>query len=148
MSVRLTRALRYRVYYLARTTQALLISYQVMSPGTMLPTTSNSLASTLPKLALDGSNWIIWKKRMLIFLGSKRATSHIDSSKPPPKEPEPVADGAKAEDIKKYETESEKYLEWIAVDEEVKHWIPVYSPPRSDWRCFISFPNWTLSQAS
>jgi len=52
----------------------------------------------------------------------------IDSSKPPPKEPEPVADGAKAEDIKKYETETEKYLEWIAVDEEVKHWIHATTP--------------------
>ena len=50
-----------------------------MSPSMMLPTsTSTTLNSTLPKLTADGSNWIIWKMRMQVFLGAKKFAQYLD----------------------------------------------------------------------
>jgi len=89
----------------------------------MLSTSSNTLLSSLPKLALDGSNWIVWKARMTVFLGAKRYTQYIDGSKSPPSKPKPLADGADEKATEAHEKESEKYLEWFTADTETKHWI-------------------------
>ena len=95
-----------------------------MSPGAMLSTTSStSLASTLPKLAADGSNWIIWKTRMQVFLGAKKIIAHLDSSAAPPQEPQPPATNANNDELKMYEKEKEKFTLWTQGDTEAKHYI-------------------------
>ena len=97
---------------------------QVMSLGAMLSTTfSTSLASTLPKLTTDRSNWIIWKTRMQVFLGAKKIITHLDTSATPPKEPQPPASGATNDEIKTYQKEKEKCTVWTQEDTEAKHYI-------------------------
>ena len=87
----------------------LIYGSQVMSPGTMLSTqTSTSLTSTLPKLAADGSNWIIWKTRMQVFLGAKKILTHLDATITPPTKPQPLTDTTGDDAIKKYQKENEK----------------------------------------
>ena len=85
--------------------------------------TSTSLTSTLPKLAADGSNWIIWKTRMQVFIGAKKILTHLDSLATPPTKPQPLADTAGDDETKKHEKESEKYTEWTQEDTEAKHYI-------------------------
>jgi len=86
--------------------------YQLMSPDTMLSTsTSSTLHSMLPKLAADGSNWIIWKTRMQVFLGVKKFTQYLNTSSSALTKPELLADDVGEEVVKKYEGTNEKYLE-------------------------------------
>lgn len=93
-----------------------------MSPGNMLSTqTTTSLTSTLPKLAADGSNWIIWKTQMQVFLGAK-ILNHLDSWTAPTK-PQPLTDAAWEDETKKYEKKSKKYTKWMQEDTEVKNYI-------------------------
>ena len=90
----------------------------------MLPTsTSTTLNSTLPKLAADGSNWIIWKTRMQVFLGAKKFAQYLDGSTTSPTKPQPLDSSAKEDVVKKYEKENETYLEWTQADTEAKHYI-------------------------
>ena len=84
----------------------------------MQSSTSSTLTSSLPKLAANGSNWIIWKTRMQLFLGAKHATQSFDDLLPPPQKPQPLADDANEDAVKKYEKEKEKYLEWLKADTE------------------------------
>ena len=85
--------------------------------------TSSALHSTLPKLAADGSNWIIWKTQMQVFLGAKKFAQYLDASFSALTKPEPLANNVGVEAIKEYEGTNEKYLEWIQADTEAKHYI-------------------------
>ena len=84
---------------------------------------SSTPTSSLPKLAANGSNSIIWKTQMQLFLGAKNAAQSFDNSIPPPNKPQPSADGADDDMVKKYEKEREKYLEWLKADTEACHYI-------------------------
>ena len=89
----------------------------------MLPTsTSVTPNSTLLKLAADGSNWIIWRTRMQVFLGAKFA-QYLNSSTTSPAKPQPLDSSAKEEAVKKYEKDNETYLEWTQAETEVRHYI-------------------------
>ena len=89
----------------------------------MLSATTSTMHSTLLKLAPDGSNWIIWKTRMQVFLGAKKLAHLIDKSASPPQEPPALAQGAKDADIKDHEEKTEKVTEWRQADTEVQHYI-------------------------
>ena len=93
-----------------------------MSPGVMLSTTSTS-HSILPKLTADGSNWIIWKTPMQVFLGAKKLACHIDKKTTPPIEPSALASNADAATTKMYNEELEKFNEWEQGDTE-PHQLP------------------------
>ena len=88
----------------------------------MLSTTSTT-HSTLPKLAPNGSNWIIWKTCMQVFLGVKKLAHLIDKSASPPQEPPALAQGAKDANIKDHEEKTEKVTEWRQANTEVQHYI-------------------------
>src|ERR1700733_1846872 len=99
-----------------------------MSPATMQSTNaSTTLTSTLPKLTSDGSNWIVWKMRMDIFLGSRDLTQYLDGSTPPPDQPHPLADDANEESVAKYEAAIEKRQAWARPTEK----SVITSPKRS-----------------
>jgi hypothetical protein len=85
-----------------------------MSPGTtMSSSTSTTLHTTLPKLAIDGSNWLVWKTRMEGFLSLRKFANHLDDSTIPPPKPEPLADNSGDEATKAFEIANEKYQDWI-----------------------------------
>ena len=79
--------------------------------------------SHVPKLAVDGSNWIIWKTRMERYLGSKKLAKHIRPSSVVLIEPSPLKADAKEDAIKAYNEEVEKYEEWFEADTKVSHYI-------------------------
>ena len=89
----------------------------------MLSATTSTSHSILPKLANDGSNWIIWKTRMQVFLGAKKLAHLIDKSATPPAEPPTLGDTAKEADIKAHDEKAEKVKEWRQTDTEVQHYI-------------------------
>ena len=41
---------------------------------------STEIPMAIKKLALDGSNWLLWKATMLTFFESKNLTKHIDGT--------------------------------------------------------------------
>ena len=67
---------------------------------TMQSFTLSTFTSSLTKLAANGSNWIIWKTRMQLFLGAKQATQSFNNSLPPPPKPQPLADNANEDAVK------------------------------------------------
>ena len=93
-----------------------------MSPG-MLSTTFAASHPTLPKLALDGSNWIVWKTRIQILIGAKKLAHILDDSATPPTKPEPLANATNAAAIAIFEGKLEKYQEFAQSDAEVKNFI-------------------------
>lgn len=90
---------------------------------TFVRLTPATLDHMLPELAADGSNWIVWKTRIQVFLGANRLAQHLDHSTPPPVKPQPLTDGAKEDAIQEHEKQTEKYLEWMRADAEAMHYI-------------------------
>ena len=90
--------------------------------------THTPFSSTLPKLATDGSNWLVWKSRMQTFVGVRKLAHHLDSLTIPPAKPEPLAKEADKAAIENHEKETEKYDEWMQGDIEVKHYIHATIP--------------------
>ena len=86
---------------------------------------SNSATSqtSLPKLAADGSNWIVWKTRIQILIGAKKLAHVLTNSATPPTQPNPLGDAATADQIATFSANSEKYQEYLQSDAEVKHLI-------------------------
>ena len=100
-----------------------------MSPDTtMSSSTSTTLNTTLPKLAPNGSNCLVWKTRMQGFLSLRKFANHLDDSTVPPIKPKPLADNPGEEDVKRFELANEKYEEWLFTDREVKHHIHLTIP--------------------
>ena len=89
----------------------------------MLSATTATHQTNLPKLAADGANWIVWKNRIQILIGAKKLAHILDDKAAAPTEPKPLAAGAKAEDIAKFDADLEKYQEHQQSDAEVKHLI-------------------------
>ena len=77
--------------------------------------TSTSLSSVLLKLASDGSNWIIWKTRIQVFLGAKKLAHVIDKSASLPEAPTDLATDAKETEIKEHKAKADKVVEWLQV---------------------------------
>lgn len=73
-----------------------------------------------PKLAADGSNWIVWKYRMKIFLEANGLKNHLNHSTPPPVKPQPLANDAKEDEIKEHQNQTGEYRGWKRVDAVVK----------------------------
>ena len=60
---------------------------------------------------------------MHVFIGAKRLGHYLDHSIPPPKKPEPITEGAKEEEVRKYEKENKKFRDWMVEDTETKHYL-------------------------
>ena len=88
-----------------------------------MSTTSTTLNSTLPKLASNGSNWVIWKMRMQFFLGSKELDEHLEESTPIQPTPEPLDDNANEDARKKFATAYQEFKDWKKADVEVRHYL-------------------------
>ena len=88
----------------------------------MLSSTT-STHSILPKLAADGSNWIIWKTRMQIFLGAKKLAEHIGKSASPPTKPSDLPTTAVDDEVKAHQEKLDAITEWSQADTEVMHYI-------------------------
>jgi hypothetical protein len=94
-----------------------------MSPAIMLSTTVAASQTTFPKLASDGSNWIVWKTRIQILIGAKKLAHLLDEATVRPTKPEPLGDDATVVDTVDYEAALEEYQEFNQSDAEVKHFI-------------------------
>ena len=89
-----------------------------------MPSTNLEFADwMLPKLAADGSNWVIWKYRIKIFLKVNGLKNHLDHSTPPPVKPQPLNDDAKEDEIKEHQNQTEEYRRWKQVDAVVELYI-------------------------
>jgi len=90
----------------------------------MLPTSfAASPTTTIPKLASDGSNWIVWKTRTQILIGAKKLARLLDEATVRPTAPTPLTDKSSATETAAYETALEKCLEFDQSDMEAKHII-------------------------
>ena len=89
----------------------------------MLSTTIATSQTTVPKLAADGSNWIVWKARIQVLIGAKKLAHLLDDSVVVPAKPEPLTTGAKDTEVATHEAASEKYQEHQQSNAEVKHLI-------------------------
>ncbi|TDL13404.1 hypothetical protein BD410DRAFT_697629, partial [Rickenella mellea] len=49
-----------------------------MSPADMSLTSTSLNLYSVPKLADDGSNWVVYKTRTLAALGARRLTRHLE----------------------------------------------------------------------
>jgi len=94
-----------------------------MSPAVMLSASIATSQTTLPKLASDGSNWIVWKTRIQILIGVKKLAHLLDDKIICPTKPEPLTGTPNATDTAAYETALEKFQEFDQSDAEVKHFI-------------------------
>ncbi|KAF9779326.1 hypothetical protein BJ322DRAFT_989712, partial [Thelephora terrestris] len=90
--------------------------------STSYPATSQT-TTTIPKLAVNGSNWIVWKNRTLILIHAKKLSHLLDDSVARPVKPEPLGDNPTTEETDTFATASEKYQEFDQSDAEVKHFI-------------------------
>jgi len=90
----------------------------------MLPTSlAASSQASIPKLASDGSNWIVWKTRITILIGAKKLARLLDEATVRPPMPKTLGDKPSATETAAYETALEKCLEFDQSDMEVKHII-------------------------
>ena len=94
-----------------------------MSLRVMLSTSFAASRNTLPKLAADGSNWIVWKTRIQILITAKNLAHILDDSDTPPAKPKPPADDATVAELAEYDAASEKFREFHQSDAKVKHFI-------------------------
>ena len=96
-----------------------------MSPGNMLSTSfpNASQTMTLPKLAANGSNWIVWKNHILIWIHAKNLSHMLDNSVAIPTKPEPLSDSPTAKETATFTTASKKYQVFDQSNAAVKHFI-------------------------
>jgi len=89
----------------------------------MLSTSIAASQTTLPKLASDGSNWIVWKTHIQILIGVKKLAHLLDDKVTHPTKLELFTGTPNATDTAAYETTIEKFQEFDQSDVEVKHFI-------------------------
>jgi len=89
----------------------------------MLSTSTAAHQTTLPKLASDGSNWIVWKTRIQILIGAKKLAHLLDDKITRPTKPEQPSGNPTAAETATYESALEKFQEFDQSDAEVKHFI-------------------------
>ena len=94
-----------------------------MSLAVMLSTSIAASQTTLPKLASDGSNWIVWKTRIQILIGAKKLAHLLDDTVTRPTKPDSLTSTPTAAVTTTYEATLEKYQEFTQSDAEVKHFI-------------------------
>ena len=93
-----------------------------MSPAEMLSTSyPTSHQQHLPKLAADGSNWIIYKGRVKIYATMKKLGHLLEGTAAPPTKPEPPNNSATATEVTVYESALEKFEEFIWQNAEIQH---------------------------
>jgi hypothetical protein len=80
-----------------------------MSPAVMLSTSIAASQTTLPKLATDGSNWIVWKTRIQILIGAKKLAHLLDDTVTRPTKPDPLTGTPTTAATTTYEAALEKY---------------------------------------
>lgn len=88
--------------------------------------TSSILATsqtTIPKLAADGLNWIIWKNRIQTLIEAKKLDSILDDSVTPPPKPEPLGASATTAETAKFTAAHEKHQDFKYSNAEVRHLI-------------------------
>ena len=99
-----------------------------MSPEAMLSSSTAASQNVLPKLLSDGSNWILWKARIRIYIGSKKLAHLLDETTVRPTKPEPLGNNPTDDAHVTYDTVLEKYQEFTHSDLEVQNIIVLTIP--------------------
>jgi len=87
---------------------------------------SNSITTSqtnFPKLASDGSNWIVWKTRAQIYIGARKLARLLDEATVQPTKPDPLGDKPSTTETTAYETALEKYQEFNQSDMGVRDFL-------------------------